>query len=36
MPRGFYLTDAGAGWVAGIHADDDDVQTPRVYPVHRR
>ncbi len=35
MPRGLYLTDAGADWVAGIHTGDDDVQTPRVYRVGR-
>ncbi len=36
VPVRFRLTDAGTDWVAGIHADADDVQTPRVYALRRR
>lgn len=35
-PAHFRLTDAGADWIAGVYADDNDVQTPRVYGLQRR
>lgn len=33
LPPRFDLMSAGEGWIAGVHADDMDVQTPRVYRV---
>ncbi len=32
----FRLTDARTAWIAGIYADDDYVETPRVYALRRR
>jgi hypothetical protein len=36
LPTRFTLTDAGEDWLAGIHIDEMDVQTPRVYRLVRR
>lgn len=36
LPPGFYLTDAGTDWVAGIHSDSGDVQSPLVHALKRR
>lgn len=35
LPTRFTLTDAGEDWLAGIHIDEMDVQTPRVYRLVR-
>ncbi len=35
LPPRFALTSVGEDWVAGIHADENDVQTPRVYRLIR-
>jgi hypothetical protein len=35
LPPRFALTSVGEDWVAGIHADENDVQTPRVYRLLR-
>lgn len=32
-PAHFRLLSAGNDWVAGVHVDEMDVQTPRVYPL---
>jgi hypothetical protein len=34
-PPRFALTSVGKDWIAGIHADENDVQTPRVYRLIR-
>lgn len=36
LPPGFYLTDSGPDWIAGIHSDSNDVQTPHVHSLIRR
>jgi hypothetical protein len=36
LPPGFFMTQAGPAWIAGIHRDTDDVETPRIYPLRER
>lgn len=36
LPPGFFLTDAGTDWVAGIHSDSGDAQSPVVHALRRR
>ncbi len=35
VPAGFRVTDVGADYVAGVHHDDDGVETVRIYSLRR-